>query len=402
MSKPVEKKQLKVLLLVQEVLYGGGSRQSLYILEELIRQGFSAVLISNAKTSWLGRQIKDLEMPVKCYFTSLIQRSINPVKEIGVILYLLSVFLKERPDKVITCGVKFIGLGCFAAWLFRIPCRIAIIRGQGASEESRSMKIIYAMEWLLARLGTRFITVCEYNRQEMIDKNVCAASNIQTIHNGTDIQVCRSGVKSRFRERIGVPMESFMVGMVGRFSDQKRYDLFIQFMALLCQRHRNVYGVLIGEGQNRSQLQEQIDQTGFSEFIRIVGFCENMPEVYADLDLSVLFTHYEGCANALLESTAAGVPMIAEAVCGNPEVVFHGKNGYIVPPGDIEQAAHYAEKLIMDPDLRKQIGETGRKIAENHFDHRKQTRKLIHAVSDFPNTDENPAGLEKAYSLSDI
>lgn len=375
------KHPLKVLVLVHENLYGGGSRQSFYILSALTRKGLIPVLVSNAQKSWLGRQIEATSLPVTTYYTDWIQRAINPFKDFGVLLYLIRVFWQEKPDVVLTSGIKLIGLGSIAAWICRVPRSFAIIRGQGAQMGSFLLRLVYAMEWFVARLGVRFIAVCEYNRQEMIEQQICHADALFTVHNGTDIEKVQSGQKGIIREKFGIPKDAYVIGMIGRFSNQKCFDQFIRFVEVLCQRHPNVYGLLIGDGENHQALGQQIDQTGFSDRILITGFLQDMENVYADLDLSVLFTRYEGCANALIESSAAGIPMIVEDVCGNAEVVLHGQNGYVVSAGDIEQAVHYAEQLIREPEQAKAMRQAGQSIAKERFDRNQQQEKLIGILS---------------------
>lgn len=381
---------MKVLLLVHEGLYGGGSRQSFYLLESLVQAGLSAVLVSNAKESWLGRQLEKQPLPVKTYYTSVIQRSINPLKELLAFLYLIGVFLKEKPDVLLTCGVKLIGLGCFAGWLCRIPLRVAIIRGQGAPEGSVMLKIIYAMERFVALLGTRFITVCDYNRQEMITQGIAKSENLVTIHNGTDLVAYGSGCQGWLRRQYNLSEDAFIIGMVGRLSRQKRFDQFIQLLVKLCECHSTVYGFIIGDGEDRDPLQQQINAAGMADRIFITGFVEQMPDLYSDLNLSVLLTRYEGCANALLESAVAGVPIIADAVCGNSEVVIHGENGYIFQPGDIQQAIAYAQTLITDPKACCRMGQRGREIAQERFDRVKQTARLVQVLQQWPASSNSP------------
>jgi glycosyltransferase involved in cell wall biosynthesis len=371
---------MKLMFLVHEDGYGGGSRQTFYILQHVIAQKHQAILVSNASSSWLGQQIQSADLPVVCHFNSSIQRSIHPVNELRVLFFLLRVMWLEKPDIVVMSTVKLIGLGSVAAWLMQIPRKIAVIRGQGAAPGSWMMSCIYAMEWLLARLGVRFVTVCEYDRQQMLRRRLCPPTHVTTIHNGSDISLFAHGKPHVLRQHLGIPPEAFVIGMVGRLTPQKRYDAFIHILTTLCRQYPQVYGLLIGDGRDRDRLQQVIEASGFSDRIRITAFMSAMPDVYAGLDLSVLLTRYEGCSNALMESAAAGLPILADDVCGNAEIVHHGHSGYIIAPHDLAGAVAYATQFIEDSTQCQRMGSIGQTIAVKDFNRDIQIARLVEHI----------------------
>lgn len=374
----------KIILLAHEDLYGGGTRQTFYIMRELVRQGYETVLVSNAENTWLGQTIREQGLTVKTYYTPLIQREIKPLNELQVLLYLFRVFWQEKPDVVFASGVKLIGLGGLVGWLCRVPHRIAIIRGEGAPPGSRMLEAIYAMERFVAILGMRFITVSDYIRQQMIQRGVASPESIVTIHDGidpTDFQQPIEGTSAGiFTERFGLPSDAFKIGMIGRFVAGKRYDHFIELMRRLCEQQPHVVGVLIGEGEHRAQLEAQIQATGFADRILIAGYCTDMASVYRDLDVTVLLTDYEGCPNAILESFAAGVPVVASHVCGIPELIESGQNGYLVAPGNLEEASQAIMPLIADRALGYALGQQGRRTVMERFYMEHQVACLIEHV----------------------
>lgn len=380
------------MVLIHEDQYGGGTRQTFYILEQLVRSGYQAVLVSNASDSWLGRRLRESGLQVITRFTSTIQRALHPVRDFQALLCLLKTIREERPDVLVTAGVKLVGLGCLAGWLMQVPLRVAIVRGRGGEEGTGMYRAIVLMEKFVAALGTRFITVCEFNRQQMIREGTCNDKNSLTIHNGADIAECRSGVRGRFRATLGLREDAFLIGMVGRLTPQKRYAAFIRMLAPLCQEFPHVTGLIIGDGPDREALQNCIEQAGLSGRIRITGFIQSMPDVYADLNASVLLTRYEGLANALLESSAAGVPMVADDVCGNAEIVRHGENGYIIPPEDLAGGTALLRQLILDPALCEALGRRGHEIAEADFDRQRQIERIIQNL--VPLDDGRPAGVK--------
>jgi glycosyltransferase involved in cell wall biosynthesis len=374
----------KVALLVHEKHYGGGTRQTFYLLKALCELGYPAMLVSNARQSWLGEQISAAAIPVEAYYSGRIQRELNPWQDLLAMIFLVRTFRHAKPQVVLCSGVKLMGMGILAAWLTGVPHRWTIVRGQGAAPGSRSMPFVLALEKLVAWLGGRYITVSEYDRQWMLQHGVTQASRIKTVHNGTVIPEAPVGPQKGgvLWQQYGLPSDAFVIGMVGRFTAQKRYDQFIELMAQLCAQHPNAYGFLIGDGDDRDRLQGLIASTGFSDRIHIAGYHQDMASVYQGLHASVLLTHYEGCPNALLESAAWGIPAVADRVCGNPEVIQHGINGVIVEPGDTQAAAQALSHWIQHPEQAYQLGLAGHALAKQQFDQGQQVRQVIRTLTD--------------------
>ncbi|WP_303674156.1 glycosyltransferase [Vampirovibrio chlorellavorus] len=369
--KPEVKAQ-KVILLAHEHLYGGGTKQTFLLAEALVAKGVQTVLISNAEKTWLGQTIAQNGLPVKTYYSPLIDRAIRPWQELQVLFFIIKVFLKEKPDVVLASGVKLIGLSGVASWLCRVPGRFAIIRGEGAPPGSRTLKMIYLMHRGLALLGVRYITVSEYIRRQMMNGGICRPDRIHTIHDGIPIAEFANRSASLTSDTAPFaearPPGAFKIGMVGRLVPGKRYDYFIQLMTALCREFPHVYGVLIGEGPDRPHLERLIQASGFTDRIGMAGYCADMPKVYGDLDFTVLFTDYEGCPNSVLESMAAGVPVLASDVCGMGEILESGCNGFLVKHGDVEGATALVRKVIENPAYCQSMSQNARDSVSRHFD----------------------------------
>jgi glycosyltransferase involved in cell wall biosynthesis len=375
----IRQKRSKVVLTIQEHSYGGASKQVFWTLQSLHNQGYESVLISNAEKTWLGEEIRAAGLSTKTYYTPWIQRGFNPIKELLVLLYFIFVLLREKPDAILLGGAKLILEGGIASWICGIPKRYACIHGLGSPPNSPMAKLSLMGFRLLAALKTRFITICDFDHNLLLSKGALNPHRLVQVHNGTDIEFVRSGLPGHFRKSQNLPDDAIVIGMVGRLAKQKRYEHFIQMMTELIPENEQVYGFLIGDGPLRKALQSQIDRTPYRDRIRITGYLAAMNHVYADLDISVLLTHYEGLPNALAESCAAGIPMVATRICGNPEIVIHGENGYLVD--SLEEAVYCVQQLIQDSTLRHTFGQRAKVLAERKNDYRKQTQQLIQVVT---------------------
>jgi glycosyltransferase involved in cell wall biosynthesis len=104
-----------------------------------------------------------------------------------------------------------------------------------------------------------------------------------------------------------------------------------------------------------------------SEDVIFTGIRQDVPNILGLLDVFVLPSLWEGLPIALLEAMAAGLPVVATAVGGTPEVVVEGETGFLVPPRDPEALAEAILRLLREPDLRRRMGEAGRKRVAEHF-----------------------------------
>jgi glycosyltransferase involved in cell wall biosynthesis len=122
---------------------------------------------------------------------------------------------------------------------------------------------------------------------------------------------------------------------------------------------------VVGDGGNKKELEEYACQLGLGQRILFTGFRGDVPELLSEVAISVLPSLSEGTSNTLLESMAAGVPVIATRVGGNPEVIEDGVSGLLVPPRDSAALAAAMDRLLEDEILALALGQAGmRRVSE--------------------------------------
>jgi len=162
--------------------------------------------------------------------------------------------------------------------------------------------------------------------------------------------------------------EVVRIGMISRMNHAvKRHDLFLRAAARLSQRLPQVRFVLVGDGPLRPSLEELAQQLGLGNRVTFLGDRRDVTEVLASLDISALSSTSESLSNVILESMAAGVPVVAAEVGGNMELVQHGKTGFLVPPGDEMEFAAALEKLVTQPELCHRFGRCARENAQASY-----------------------------------
>lgn len=158
------------------------------------------------------------------------------------------------------------------------------------------------------------------------------------------------------------------VGMISRMNHRaKQHDMFLRVGARLAPRFPQLRFVLAGDGPLRPALEALARQLGLLDRVLFLGDRRDVPAVLAALDISVLPSSSESLSNVILESMAAGVPVVAANVGGNPELVRNGETGFLFSPGDERQLASAIETLVTQPELRKQLATCARAHARAEY-----------------------------------
>jgi len=164
------------------------------------------------------------------------------------------------------------------------------------------------------------------------------------------------------RGECGVPLNAMVVLYVGRLSYEKGLnDLLPAFDQVAAQYH-NAYLVLLGDGQERSSLQDLADTFLFVDRIKFCGFQAHIKVArwLLNADVFVLPSYFESMPYTLLEAMTAGLPCIASRVGGNVDLVQDGETGLLVDPGDVEGLTQALRRLLTDADLRERLGQQAR------------------------------------------
>jgi glycosyltransferase involved in cell wall biosynthesis len=127
--------------------------------------------------------------------------------------------------------------------------------------------------------------------------------------------------------------------------------------------------LLAGRDQDRIQgrLRTQAKELGIARHVRWLGERRQVADLLRASDIGLLCSHEEGLSNSVLEGMAAGLPMIATSVGGNPEAVQHGLTGLLVPPRDSNVLGNAILELANDPDKRRAMGAAGRNRVADCF-----------------------------------
>jgi len=158
-----------------------------------------------------------------------------------------------------------------------------------------------------------------------------------------------------------------IVGAAGRLSPEKGFEILIEAAAKVVPENSQIGFVIFGDGVLRESLAAQIKQRGLGDSVVLGGFRTDLERYVPHFDLFALSSFTEGLPVAVLEAFAGGVPVVATAVGGVPEVVQHGVNGYCVEPGCPQELARGILDVLADDTLRRTMGQNGRKRVVEEF-----------------------------------
>jgi glycosyltransferase involved in cell wall biosynthesis len=166
------------------------------------------------------------------------------------------------------------------------------------------------------------------------------------------------------RARLGIDSSAIVVGTVGRQVAVKNHALLLAAAAPLCRANPRLKIVLLGQGELRESLLRQAEALGISDALQLPGERADIAQLLPAFDVFAMPSRSEGHSIALLEAAAAGLPAIATAVGGNPEIVQQDETGLLVPSEDEAAFNSALARMVGDASLRENLGRQARRWAE--------------------------------------
>jgi len=371
---------LKVLHVITDTNIGGAGRYLLYLLPQ---PAFRDVDIAVA--------CPDGELSVRLEAAGIRRLNISG-RDISfsprLTRELAALVKAEKPDIVHTHGSLS---GRIAARMRKIPV-VYTKHGQVRTPDRRGIASSQAGPFtrLVNRVATRVladrvIAVSDRVRKELEDSGI-QPSMITVIPNGIDLspyrQKAKRTSKAKAADADAQGKRSFLIGTVARLSPEKGIDTLLDAAKIVVTSYPSARFVIAGTGPLERELAQKVRDLRLENCVRMVGFVDNVPGLFSGLDLYVLPSDTEGIPLALLEAMAAGLPVVATRVGGVPEVVVDGVTGFLVPPRQPKALAQAIVRLLVDPDLAKSMGASGRERAESMFDARVTAERTVQVYRD--------------------
>jgi glycosyltransferase involved in cell wall biosynthesis len=287
---------------------------------------------------------------------------------------------------LLTHGYKANILGRPAARNFGIPV-ISVSRGW--TSENLKVRLYESIDRWHLRYMDHVVAVSQAQANK-VAKTGLKTEKLSVIHNAIEPErFLDPDPKYRIKlERFFRSPKDRIIGAAGRLSPEKGFDVLLDAAAKVVAQQPETGFVIFGTGDCKAALQQQITYLGLTGSVILAGFRSDLDRFIPQFDLFVQSSHTEGLPNVVLESCAAGVPVVATAVGGTPEVLVDGESGYLVPPGNAEALCEAILTVTNSHEGMSEMGFAGRQRVLEHFSFQSQVDRYLQLF-------------EKVFGLSD-
>lgn len=294
--------------------------------------------------------------------SSRIKRYWNDIKIMWNVYRIIRDF---KPD-VIHTHLYTIAFVLLPSILFRVPVRVHTVHTIAQKDAKGIVKLINIIAFKF--LG--FIPVSISKRVAETVKQVYGIDS-PVIYNGIDTQEFSIEIS----KKSNLSDKRFILINVARFVEEKNQKLLIEAFSKSIQEIPNLELWFVGDGPLRTEIEQLVEQKKLKEKVKFFGVRSDIPKLLSQADIFVLSSDYEGLPLSVLEAMAAGLPVIATAVGGVPEILEGGKAGVLVPPRDADALAKAIVELARDEKKRTELSDYGKKLVAEKFDIRRTVKE---------------------------
>lgn len=266
-------------------------------------------------------------------------------------------------------------MGAAAGKLCRVPLVVTGRRALGTHQE-RYPALRFA-DRLSHRLSDRVTVNSRAVWQDTLLRDHLPSRKIVLIHNGVETEPFDRADKgsSAVRRALQIPPGHRVAITVANLIPYKGHADLLEAAAAVVARVPQTVFLFAGEDRGlQASLEQRAASLGILGHVRFLGLRTDIPALLAASDVAVLASHEEGFSNSLLEAMAAGLPVVATCVGGNPEAVVEGETGWLVPPGDPGALADRLADLLENPARARAWGRSARARVERCFSVEKAAR----------------------------
>ncbi len=372
--------KIKVIHIITRLDKGGSAENTLLTAEGLDKKLYDVLLVKGLSIESgmtedeavaVEKSIRAAEREgVRILTVPGLMRKIAPFSDFKAFIELIKILRHERPHIVHTHTSKAGILGRWAAFFAGVPIIIHTPHGHVFwgyfGRFKTSLYVI--LEKIAAFITDKIIALTEQEKNDHLLFRIAPMDKFSIVHSGikldgfSDLPVDPEAIK----RKLGIPGKGLVIGTAGRFAAVKGHRYLIEAAVSIAEARPDTTFVFLGSGELLEELQNMAEKLGLKENVKFPGWRADVAEVMSVFDLFVLPSLNEGMGRVLVEAMALGKPVVASDVGGIPDLIIHGKNGYLVPPGDALSLSAAIGDLIEDPEKGRKMGENGKKRAVDY------------------------------------
>ncbi len=360
---------MQIVHLTASTFFGGPERQMLGLADQLPNHG--STFVSYSEGGRCGEFLTEVRkrrhpaVELACD-TPNVRESLRELTEL----------LQSRAaDVLVTHTFKPNILGRIAARRVGLPI-ISVSRGW--TWENLKVRAYETMDRVNLRFVDHVVAV-SVGQGERVRKAGVPSSRLSVIRNAArlnDFPSVRASGREVFSEFFPADKPLPVVVLAaGRLSSEKGFDVLLEAVPAVLKRAPDARFILFGEGNERAKLETRVAELGLRDKFLMPGLTAELDRYLAVADVVVLPSYTEGLPNVALEASAAGVPVVATAVGGTPEVIRHEETGLLVPSGQPQKLAEAVIRLLQSDELRRTMGTAGQRRMQAYFTFEAQARQ---------------------------
>ena len=363
MSQRESGRPIRVLRVIARLNIGGPAIHATLLTSRLDPARFTTTLVAGTEDAAEGNYLALHGRDAAVEIIADLGREIRPLRDLRTLWTLMRLIRRVQPTIVHTHTAKAGAVGRLAALLCGVPVVVHTFHGhvlRGYFSPAKTA-VYRAIERGLAWRTDRLLTVTDRVRDELLALGVGRPAQYSTVPLGFDLAPLVHAERRRgeLRAELGLGTAP-LVGIVARLVPIKAHEVFLDAATRIRAAVPDVRFLIVGDGECRSALEARVDALGMRDAVRFLGWRADLDRLYADLDVVVLTSRNEGSPVALIEAMAAGVPVVATAVGGVPDVVAHGTSGLLAPLDDAATLAEHTVTLLRDRARALAMGSEGR------------------------------------------
>ena len=372
--------KIKVIHIITRLDKGGSAENTLLTAVGLDKQIYDVLLVKGLsnesgmaedEAAAVEKSMREAEREgVRILTVPGLVRRISPFHDIKTFFALIKILRYERPRIVHTHTSKAGILGRWAAYFCRVPIIIHTPHGHVFWGYFGRLKTAFyiMLEKITAFITDKIIALTEQEKKDHLRFRIASGDKFPVVHSGIKLDRFSnlSVDPAAMRRKLGISEGDLVVGTTGRLTPVKGHRHLIEAAGNILNARPNTTFVFLGDGELSDELKNMASRLGMKEKVKFLGWRPDVAEVMSAFDLFVLPSLNEGMGRVLVEAMALGKPIVASDVGGVCDLVVHGINGCLVPPGDAQSLSAAINDLIEDPERGRKMGENGKKRSINY------------------------------------
>ena len=357
--------RIRVLRIIARMNVGGPAVQISGLMRHLNADQFDQQLVTGFCATDEADYLETQAPDVIATRISGLGRAVRLTDDLKTVPRLVSIIQAFQPDIIHTHTAKAGTLGRVAATGARTRARVVhtyhghLLHGYFSTRKTQA---VVQLERMLARRTDRLVAVGPRVRDDLLAARIGSPCQYAVIPPGLALGTLPT--KSLARDALGLDPQAPVIGMVGRITNIKRPDRFLDSVQLLHRTHPEAVFIVAGSGDEEATLRDRVRQAGLP--VKMLGWRSDIEQILAACDILVLTSDNEGTPLSLIQAAMAGLPVVATDVGSVKDVVSDRETGLLCPTSAPAITSALAE-LLDDPDLAHKLGQSAQAKAWQEY-----------------------------------